>query len=293
MAGKTDTVGLDAKIGQLKVEGLVKVVLVMSDGLGDSVARERMGYLEHLVEEAVASRFVSRAAIPTVSRTNYETIHTGVSPQDHGITSNFVVRRSTFDNIFAVASGAGLTTAAVAYYWVGEIFHKSPYDPLADAEHDDPASAINHGRFYYRNDQPDGDVIFGAVTLSKRFSPDYLLVHPMGVDLAGHLHGGNSSEYRAAVGKQDEFLGAAIPEWREAGYAVLVTGDHGHYSDGGHGGTSDAERNVPLYAIPPMEGGLGETDQVVDHIQIAPTICGLLGVEPADTMTAPGFKPWG
>jgi len=270
----------------------VKVILVMCDGLGDNVARGEMGYLEHLVEETVASRFVSRAAVPTVSRTNYETIHTGVSPHDHGITSNYVVRRSTFPNLFALSSEAGLTTAAVAYYWVSEIFHKAPYDPLVDAEHDDPSSSIHHGRFYYRNDQPDGDVIFSAVALSRRFSPDYLLVHPMGVDLAGHRHGGDSAEYRAAVGKQDEFLGTAIPVWRDAGYAVLVTGDHGHSDVGGHGGTSDAERNVPIYAIPPMEGGLGDTDQVVDHKQIAPTVCELLGLEIPETMTAAPFKPW-
>lgn len=270
----------------------MKVVLVMCDGVGDSVARERMGYLEHLVEERIASRFMSRAVIPTVSRTNYETIHTGVTPHHHGITSNHVVQRSTFSNLFNLSTEAGLTTAAVAYYWVSELYHKAPFDPLVDAEYDDPTSSINHGRFYYRNDQPDGDVIFGAVAMSKRFTPDYLLVHPMGADLAGHKHGGDSPDYRAAVGGQDSLLGAAIPQWRDAGYAVLVTSDHGHTSDGGHGGTSDAERNVPLYAIPPIDGGLGETDQVVDHKQIAPTICELLGLDSPDTMNAPALKPW-
>ncbi|MFV2070657.1 MAG: alkaline phosphatase family protein, partial [Pirellulales bacterium] len=110
----------------------MKVVLVILDGVGDQVARDRMGYMEALVEEGVASRFTSRAALPTVSRPNYETIHTGVRPHVHGIVSNLNARLSTSPNIFSLCSQAGLTTAAVAYHWVSELYHKAPFDPLVD-----------------------------------------------------------------------------------------------------------------------------------------------------------------
>ncbi len=270
----------------------MKVVLVMCDGLGDAVARARMGYLEHLTESGLASRFVSRAALPTASRMNYETIHTGLPPHAHGITSNHVVRRSSSPNLFTLASEAGLKTAAVAFFFISELYHKAPYDPLVDTEYDDPASPIQHGRFYQQNDQPDGEVIWGAVALSKRFAPDYLLVHPFGVDHAGHEHGGDSAAYRNAVRKQDDYLAVAIPQWRDAGYTVIVMGDHGHNLDRDHGGTSDDERYVPLYAIPVTGDGRGDTGETVDHTQIAPTICELLGFDTPDTMTAAPIKLW-
>ncbi len=270
----------------------MRVVLVISDGLGDAVARSRMGYLEHLVESGLASRFVSRAALPTASRINYETIHTGLLPHAHGITSNHVVRRSSFPNLFTLASGAGLRTGAVALYFISELYHRSPYDPLVDAEYDDLASPIQHGRFYLQLDQPDGEVIWGAVALSKRFEPDYLLVHPLGVDHAGHEHSRDSADYRNAVRRQDDYLAVAIPHWRDAGYSVLVMGDHGHNADKDHGGTSDAERYVPLYAVPPTGDGRGDTGETVDHTQIAPTICELLGLDAPDTMTAEPIRLW-
>lgn len=93
----------------------MKVVLVLLDGVGDDVARDRTGYLEHLVERGTANRFSSRAALPTISRPNYETIHTGLSPNVHGITSNHDVRQSTSPNIFHLRSEAGISTGAVPY----------------------------------------------------------------------------------------------------------------------------------------------------------------------------------
>ncbi len=104
----------------------MKAVLVMCDGFGDAVARARMGYLEHLTESGLASRFVSRAALPTASRMNYETIHTGLPPHAHGITSNHVVRRSSSPNLFTLASDAGLKTAAVAFFFISELYHRAP-----------------------------------------------------------------------------------------------------------------------------------------------------------------------
>ena len=251
-----------------------------------------MGYLEHLTESGLASRFVSRAALPTASRMNYETIQTGLAPHAHGITSNYIVRRSTSPSLFTVASDAGLKTAAVAMFYISELYHKAPYDPLVDAEYDDPSSAIQHGRFYLRFAQPDSEVIWGAVALSKRFAPDYLLVHPMGVDHAGHQHGRESADYRNAVRQQDDFLAVAIPEWRDAGYTVLVTGDHGHNADEHHGGTSDEERHVPLYAIPETGDARGDTGETVENTQIAPTICDLLDLDPPDTMTGAPIELW-
>ena len=266
-----------------------RVVLVLSDGLGDDVARAQMGFLEHLVESRVASRFSSRAALPTVSRPNYETLHTGARPYEHGITGNGVVRASRLPNLFSLAAAQGLCTAAVAYSWISELYTRSPFDPETDLEQERSAGPIHHGRFYTSERQPDEGVIEVGMLLSRRYRPHYLLVHPMGADHAGHAFGADSAEYRNAVLAQDHLLATAIPRWLEDGYAVLVTGDHGAGADRTHGGTSDLVRHVPLYAALPAQSGLGDTRALVDHTQIAPTIATLLGVPRPSTMGAPAI----
>lgn len=256
---------------------LTKVVLVVCDGLGDRPARLHMGFMEHLVEERRATRYTSLAARPTNSRPNYETLHTGVSPSVHGITSNFVTRRSTRPNTFSLVAAAGLTTAASAYSWMSELYISAPFDPHTDMDSTDPDADIHHGRFYFVDETPDAEVFARGATLASRYQPDYLLIHPMGIDNAGHLHGGASHQYAETVGAQDDMLATVVPAWIAAGYTVLVTADHGHKPAGGHGGTSSDEVDTPLYVVS-AEGGAGDTGESVDHTQIAPTIWWLLGL---------------
>ena len=63
--------------------------------------------------------------------------------------------------------------------------------------------------------------------LARRFQPDYLLVHPMGMDYAGETHGADSAEYRTHATRQDKWLATYLTEWLERGYNLLITGDHG------------------------------------------------------------------
>lgn len=261
-----------------------RVILVVSDGLGDSAARTSMGFLEHLVAEGRASRFTSRASLPTNSRPNYETLHTGVVPAVHGITSNLMVCMSGRPNTFSMAVAAKKSTAAVAYSWMSELYVKAPFDPAWDTEVIDPSGAVSHGRFYFTDEEPDQEVFARAATLVGRYQPEYVLIHPMGCDHAGHEHGGASGAYAAAAELQDAILATAVPAWTAAGYTVIVTSDHGHRADGGHGGTEPEVVQTPLYVIPASGTGLGDTESAVENTRVAPTVWRGLGLEatPAD-----------
>ena len=68
-----------------------------------------------------------------------------------------------------------------------------------------------------------------------------------------------------------------LTEWMEAGYNILVTGDHGINAEGWHGGTTPDVREVPLYLIRPTIDGLGDPRQSVSQLQIAPTILSCWG----------------
>jgi predicted AlkP superfamily pyrophosphatase or phosphodiesterase len=198
-----------------------------------------------------------------------------------------VVRTSNVPNVFSLAAAAGLTTAALAWWWISELYQRAPFEPFRDLEYDEPGGPIHHGRFYQAEEHPDEDVINRAVLLTDRYHPDYLLVHPMGADRAGHHHGVSSHEYGKALLIQDERLSVAIPHWLDSGCTVIVSGDHGAGSDRLHGGTHDEVRLVPFYAVLPGGAGRGDTGDVIDHTQIAPTICTLLRLDLPETMQAP------
>lgn len=268
-----------------------KVILIVCDALRDDTAAQQMGYLEHLVEFGRAHRYTVRAELPTMSRPLYETLHTGLPSSQHGITTNRVVRRSTMPNVFELAVQHGRTTAASAYFWYSELYNRVPYDILIDREVDDPALPIQHGRFYMTSDYPDAEVFAAAGTLVAKFYPDYLLIHPMALDYLGETHGADSSQYRNQATVQDQIMGYAIPKWLEVGYTVLVTADHGINNDKMHGGTLPDVRHVPLYVIEPEgeRSGRWATPGAgpISQLQIAPTICTLLGLPASETMTQP------
>jgi len=261
-----------------------KVIFVLSDGLRYDAAVQGMGYLGHLVEVKLASLYRVIGELPSMSRPMYETTHTGLLVHEHGVTSNDIMRRSNQPNLFQAAVEAGKTTAAVAYYWFSELYNRAPYHPIDDREVDDPTLLIQHGRFYTQDDYPDPEIFHTAAMLVRRFSPDYLLVHPSGMDYKGERFGADSAEYRNQAIRQDVMLATILPEWLERGYNLLISGDHGMNADGRHGGTTADVREVPLYLIRPNIAGKGDTKEVISQLQIAPTICKLLDVPIPETM---------
>ena len=106
----------------------------------------------------------------------------------------------------------------------------------------------------------------------------------MGMDYFGETYGSDSKEYRNHAVHQDSKLAPFIMEWKERGYIIFVTGDHGINKDGAHGGTTPEQRTVPFFVIQPQGGGRGEVDESISHLQIAPTILKLLNVPIPETM---------
>src|SRR5512140_1808470 len=237
--------------------GMSRGILILSDGLRYDTAVASMGYLGHLVEARLATLYKVMGEMPSISRPMYETTHTGLAASEHGIVSNLVVRRSTQPNVFQSAVLAGKTTAAAAYWWFSELYNRVPYDKIMDCEVDDDSLLIQHGRFYTEDEHPDVELFATAGLLVRRFNPDYLLLHPMGMDYAGETYGSDSSQYRGHATRQDAWLAPYIAEWLAGGYTVLLSGDHGMNADGHHGGTTPDVREVPLYVVAPDVPGKG------------------------------------
>lgn len=201
-----------------------KVILVLSDALRYDVAASNMGFLGHLVETRQASLYKIIGELPSMSRPMYETIHTGVSSSEHGIVANSIVRRSKMPNVFQSVVSSGRTTAAAGYYWFSELYNRAPFDWIDDKEVDDKKLPIQHGRFYKLDEYPDAELFATAAFLVRRFSPDYLLIHPSGLDYHGETYGSDSKEYRNHAIQQDSILAPLIMEWKEREYTILITG---------------------------------------------------------------------
>ena len=225
------------------------VILVLIDGLAWQVGHDVMGYLQACRAAGRATLYKLECELPSLSRPLYECVLTGVVPVDSGIVHNGVQRLSSQSSIFHLARAAGLTTAAAAYHWVSELYNRAPYEPVRDRFTSDADLPIQHGMFYHQDDYPDTHLLVDAEVLRLRHRPDFLLIHPMGVDDAGHRAGPQSAAYRHAARQMDGLLADRMPQWLAEGYQVLVTSDHGMGSDCMHGGVLPQEREVPLWVM--------------------------------------------
>ncbi|MBA1273734.1 alkaline phosphatase family protein [Stutzerimonas azotifigens] len=253
-----------------------KVILVVLDGLSYQVAEHAMGHLQAYCAAERAALYRLQCELPALSRPLYECILTGVRPIDSGIVHNDVVRLSRERSIFHYARDAGRRTAAAAYHWISELYNRAPFQPARDRHSDTPELPIQHGHFYYADHYPDSHLFTDAESLRLRHEPDFLLVHPMNIDDAGHRHGLDSAEYRNAARRADILLAEYLQRWLDDGYQVLVTADHGMNRDRSHNGLLAEERDVPLFVL----GSAFSFSDSAKPLQteLCGTVCELLGV---------------
>lgn len=260
-----------------------KLIVVMVDGLRDDAARENLGYLERLVDAKKAARGQVQSELPSLSRPLYEVLLTGTLSFDNGITSNHSVRLSKEESLFHLTKKAGLINATASYYWVSELYNRAPFNYLMDREQANRDKPIQFGKFYFEDHYPDSHLLLDGEVLRKRVNPDFLYIHSMNVDDAGHQFGSDSKEYRGNVLKTDQYLSELIPGWLEQDYQVVITSDHGMSEWGLHGGTTAGERMVPCYVIS-TKVKAERYSSVIPQLQMAPFFCHLLGIPKGEKM---------
>ncbi|WP_157015663.1 alkaline phosphatase family protein [Mesorhizobium xinjiangense] len=272
-----------------------KLLLIVLDGVPWRNWRRLMGNLEGWVQSGEARVWKMRSVLPSMSACCYASIHTGVPPQVHRILSNEQRFRVAQPDIFSEVTRAGGTTGAVTHSYWSEFFNRHPFDMVRDIEYDEPGGPITHGRFHtmtgygHANQMTPSDVdLFATLTrLALRDAIDYGILHTCTLDSMGHRFGHDCIEMDHAVAVMDTMLAAFLPQWREAGYEVIVTADHGQTERGHHGGREDAQQDFALYYFGPAKGP--DQDVLLDQLQLAPTILTRLGVAVPETMKAKPF----
>lgn len=267
-----------------------RVLLVITDGAGYDAALSECGWLEGAVTLGQARRWKMRTALPSLSGPMYETIHTGLWPHQHGIVSNDGMRASSSPNVFSLTRVAGKRTGAVAQSYFHKLYVGQKWDPLRSIEHLDETADIQAARFYSMEgygpmnacSPAEIDLCAQATLMMERYAPDYMLLHTCSADTLGHTFGGDSKEYRRQIWHIDNALSRSIPVWRDLGYDVIVTADHGMTSDHWHGGTAPAATEVPFYLFSDAEAP--EEGEELSQLGIAASVLALIGVPPAEGM---------
>lgn len=266
-----------------------KVIFILLDGLAYSVARQCCGYLQALLDMGKGQCYEVTSELPSLSRPLYECLLSGVKPVSSGIGTNNTRKLSHNESVFSLATNQGRVTAASAYYWISELYNTSPWNDVQDRFVTDPKRNINYGVFYSLDHYPDEVVINDGEILRQRFDPDFLMIHPMGVDYAGHQHGVNSPEYRNATRNVDSLLARWLETWLNEGYQIVITSDHGMSDDCSHGGTSDIERQVPLWVF----GSAFSLDPnlSIKQTEVCGMLCQLLGLQHYKALNFELFDP--
>ncbi|USG64224.1 alkaline phosphatase family protein [Brevibacillus ruminantium] len=260
-----------------------KLAMIMLDGLRYDTAVSHMGYLHHLVEYGKASRFRVQSELPSLSRPLYEVLLTGTPVWTNGVTGNRTVRLSHQESLFHLTRKQGLTNATASYYWVSELYNEAPFDPLRDRIQQNTDKPIQHGIFYFEDHYPDTHLFADAHYLLNTHGPDFLYVHSMNIDDDGHKYTADSIQYRNRVLAADAILATVLPVWMEKGYQIMITADHGMTADGNHGGTTSADREVPLFIISDRIAP-GILEETISQLQVAPLACHLLGIPASEAM---------
>lgn len=263
-----------------------KTILVLLDGCRYDAITEAGGFFEHLIDRGIGAKYRVLGELPSISRPCYETLMTGLPVVKHGITNNEGGIPSHSENLFSLCKRNGLKTAAAAYFWISELYCKAPYDPVRDRLSVGGDGSIDFGIYYHEDQYPDSHLFLDAEYLRRTYDPDFLLVHSMNIDLAGHRFGGGSKEYLLAVDGAVEGLSPRILEWMREGYEVVVAADHGMSALGLHGGSTDDQRQTALYLFSPRFSPGRFTEKPLSQLNLAPLLCSLLDIRPAQGMIA-------
>ena len=271
-----------------------KLLLIILDGVPWRNWDRLFGNLEGWVESGDAQKWRMSSVLPSTSASCYASIHTGVTPQVHGCTGNDHVFRVSQPDIFSEVRQAGGITGAVAHSFWSEFFNRAPFDPVRDIEYDEPSSStINHGRFHTMTGYglinqmtPSDPDLFATLTnLCQRFDLNYGMLHTCTLDSMGHRFGHECTEMDHACFTMDAMLAPFITRWRDMGYEVIVTADHGQDARGHHGGRDPLQQDFALYYFGDAKG----SDEPFHQLQLAPTILRRLGATVPKTMKAKPF----
>ena len=231
-----------------------KILLIGIDGLilQRAIESGRAATLATLRADSYFSEMV--VDMPTVSGPSWTTLLTGVTQQVHKVIDN------DYANHNLAAAPDFLTQAAARKPGV-TTYAAAGWPPLIDPNDVGPVirtrvadQSTGKHSIFVRDGETNGyetvdvEVAQDAVRAIRDIAPDVSFVYFCGADEAGHLDGTIEGSYFDAIERIDRLeaqLHQAIlirNQMHGEEWLILITTDHGHRDEGGHGGDSPQER---------------------------------------------------
>nr|XP_018896552.1 PREDICTED: GPI ethanolamine phosphate transferase 2 [Bemisia tabaci] len=256
-----------------------KVVLMVVDSLrydflGDKLLLDRtyMPYVSSLLRNDETSCITkATASPPTVTMPRIKAITTGMAPTYIDIIRNLNATHVNDDNILLRARNHGLK---LAFYG------------------DDTWLKMFPGYFqrsegvtsFYVSDYTEVDVNVTRNVVEELKNDDWniLILHYLGLDHIGHVHGAFSDLIPEKLKEMDyvfQLIHDHLTEKRrktKKSFLMILCGDHGMKDQGGHGGASADETTVPFVTV-----GLpcsSEEKNAITQLDIVPTLSVLMGL---------------
>lgn len=246
-----------------------KVILFLVDGMRPDGMR--LADAPFLAEVPTRGVFTHRAAsvMPTTTLPCITSLFLSCPPDVHGINGNdWVQIPSSLTSLFDFIRRQDLAAASF-YNW----------EPLRDLSRPGSLSAS----CFLEDVRDDGGKIdreLSAMAVSWLTSHDwdFAFVYFQNTDKVGHLHGWMSDPYLAAIGNADHCIQQicrALPEET----VVIITSDHGGHEKTHHTDLPE-DMTIPIMMYGPGIPAQRELTGPVNIIDIAPTVAGILGLEP-------------
>lgn len=131
------------------------------------------------------------------------------------------------------------------------------------------------------------DLFATSTCLCEAKRNDYGLLHTSTLDSMGYRFGHGKREMSNAYYDLDAALAPYVTRWRDLGYEVFVTADHGQDVPGHHGGAGEDQQDVGSYYFGDSE--LHPEETMLDQLALAPSILTRMGVTAPTGMTAEPF----
>ena len=232
----------------------------------------------------------SIAGHTTISNPSWTSILTGAWGEKTGVINN-VFTPWTYDNWPTVftqleAFNSAIQTTSIANWNVISAIAgagANPADEIIDI------GQIAGDTDWLLTDDAVGDATELAIMAADPMVPNFVFSYFVGVDENGHMYGGASPQYAAAIRNVDRNLGEilqAVDAWEALTgeqWTILVVTDHGHQPQQGfgHGFQSPDETSTFVIAENPNLFAAGAINLKYQIVDVTPTVMTLFGGIPS------------
>lgn len=251
-----------------------RVLFVGLDGLRADLAIDA-GLMPTLARLAgsgtggTGSRHRMVVATPTLSGPSWATLLTGATIAEHGVTDNqfFGSQLPRFPDLLSRAYYADQSRKTFAAASWPPLVDPAGFGPVIHERAEQHRAGVH--RVVIRDGETrgylpcDAEMVEHSLWALRHDTPDVCFTYLCDADESGHLHGPLSPEYAASLARLDAHLSRLAEEVDRLASAdgddwlLVVTTDHGHVDEGGHGGDSDIERESFVVLHRPLGGVLG------------------------------------